>query len=97
MADISEYITAIEKAPTGKEVRAPLAAAIIDINEKGKDIHTLENKPIEYFATADSVRSMLPMDVLPVKNSTKLVTGNGIYAVLGNFDIDWSEDAWQPT
>ena len=44
MADISKYISAIKNAPTGAEMRKPIANALKDIDAKGKDVDFLIGK-----------------------------------------------------
>lgn len=44
MADISKYISAIKNAPTGAEMRKPIANALKEIDAKGKDVDYLTGK-----------------------------------------------------
>lgn len=95
MADISSYREGIIGALTGAEIRAPLVNALNAINQHGRDAKTFGYHTSDYFAKRTDIMSLTPLDKTPKEKSTKLVTGGGIFAVIGDIDnFDWGEDEW---
>lgn len=95
MADISAYKDSIQAASTGVEIRDPLAKALNAINTQGRDAATFNNLSSDYFAKRVDLAKLISfdeqrMDRYPIRKSTKLVTGGGIFSVIGDMDdFDW--------
>jgi len=90
MADISAYKDSIRTASTGVEIRDPLAKALNAINTQGRDAATFNYLSSDYFAKRVDLAKLMPMDKYPIRKSTKLVTGGGIFAMIGDMDdFDW--------
>lgn len=95
MADISAYKDSIQTASTGIEIREPLAKALNTINTQGRDAATFNYHSSDYFAKRVDLAKLSPMDRYPIEKSTRLVTGGGIFAMIGDMDdFDWGEDDW---
>lgn len=95
MANLTKQLEGISNAFTGAEIRNPLAEAFRILNEEGKDTATLNLKDDTYYAKQSDMGSLLPFDSVPKEKSTKLVTGGGIFAIIGNMDeFDWGSDDW---
>lgn len=95
MANISEYVERIKAASTGDEIRDPLVKALSAINTQGRDAETFNYKTSDYFAKRSELSTLIPLDRVPREKSTKLVTGGGIFAIIGDIDnFDWGEDEW---
>lgn len=95
MADISAYKDDIKAAAMGAEMRDPLAKALNVINTQGRDAVTFNYHSSDYFAKRNDLANLLPMDEYPIRKSTRLVKGGGIFAMIGDMDdFDWGEDDW---
>lgn len=84
MADISEYIDAIQAATLGNQIRIPISDAFTEIHKNGKSVLTLNGKPDTYFAKQMDMASLLPMDTTPMRRSPRPVISGGIWNVIGD-------------
>lgn len=79
MADISNYLRAIEGAARGEEVRDAILGALNTLNTEGSTAYTLNGHPSSYFAKQDDMDKILPLDSEPVAGSTRAVSSGGLY------------------
>lgn len=82
MADISGYLTTIERAIRGEDVRDAVLASLNILNTSDSTAYTLNGHPASYYAKQSDMDKILPMDTEPRANSQRPVSSGGIYDYL---------------
>lgn len=82
MADLSSYITLIDKARRGEDVRDAIINALHAIVEEGVNSSSLNGHPASDFILKTEYFSNIFFDNIPIKDSRKAVTSDGLYYCL---------------
>lgn len=85
MADLSTYISVIEKASRGEAVRDSIINALNAINSQGvSNAISLDGHPASDFVLVADMYNGKHFDSTPTQGSKKAVTSGGLYSVLGD-------------
>lgn len=82
MADISTYISTINTAIRGEDVRDAILECLKVLSSSESTAYTLNGHPASFFATQSDMDRILPMDEEPLEGSTRPVSSGGLYTYL---------------
>lgn len=84
MVDISSYISVIENAVRGEDVRDAIIGALDAMNHGTTTAYTLNGHDASYFAKQSDMDKILPLDSIPTEGSQRGVSSGGLYTYLTN-------------
>lgn len=79
MNNIDGYISTINSAIRGEDVRDAIVGALTQINRNDSNAYTLNGHPASHFAKQSDMEQVLPLDYYPTENSMRGVTSGGLY------------------
>lgn len=82
MADIKDYITRIESAIRGEDVRDAIVAVLELINNGDANSFTLNGHPASYFAKQEDLDALLPIAQEAIAGNQHPISSGGVYDIL---------------